>query len=132
MSPKMDLLLDQESRVALGRCLRQLREMVTPPLSQKQAASELHISASTLCQVEHGNQEPSLQLIRYAARLYKVHPNTILGVIFMQEFYMKEFDPEGYLLAEAAGVVRVQDALPPEQRRVARERLRTLGYERIE
>ena len=44
---------------------------------------------------------------------------------------MKEFDPEGYMLAEAAGAVRVQDALTPDQRVAARERLRRLGYEKI-
>ena len=103
---------------------------IDPPMTQKQAAIDLKIRQSTLCQVEHGNQEPPLELIRSAARLYKVHPNTILGVIYMQEFYMKEFDPEGYMLAEAAGAVRVQDALTPEQRQEAREKLENLGYQK--
>ena len=105
--------------------------MVDPPLTQKQAASKLNIVQSTLCNVENAKREPTLELIRSAARLYRVHPNTILGVIYVQEFYMKEFDPDGYLLAEAAGAVRVTDALTPEQRQMARDKLQRLGYEKI-
>lgn len=131
MSPKNTLLLDGESQVALARCFRELRIAIDPPMTQKQAALDLKIPQSTLCQVEKGNQEPSLELIRSAARLYQVHPNTILGVIYMHEFYMKALDPEGYMQAEAAGAVGVQDALTPEQRQAARERLRRLGYEKI-
>lgn len=105
--------------------------MVDPPLTQKQAAAKLNIIPSTLCNVEKAKREPTLELIRSAARLYGVHPNTILGVIYVQEFYMKEFDPEGYMLAEAAGAVRVADALTPEQRQLARYKLQRLGYEKI-
>ena len=105
--------------------------MVDPPLIQTHAASKLNIVQSTLCNVENAKREPTLELIRSAARLYRVHPNTILGVIYVQEFYMKEFDPDGYLLAEAAGAVRVTDALTPEQRQMARDKLQRLGYEKI-
>ena len=131
MSPKNILPLDDESGAALARCLKQLRLAASPQLNQKEAASKLGVSPSTLSEIEHGNQEPTLQLIRNAAQLYKVHPNTILGVIYMQEFYMKEFDPEGYMLGEAAGAVRLQDALTPEQRQEAREKLEKLGYQKL-
>ena len=132
MSPKNILPLDNGSLAALALCFRELRLAVRPPLKQKDAAAELGILASSLCQVENGNQEPSLQLIRKAAQLYKVHPNVILGVIYMQEFYMKEFDPEGYLMAEAAGAVRIGDALTPEERRIARNKLNQIGYDKIQ
>lgn len=132
MPKKPDLLLDRATAVALAACLRQLRITADPPLTQKAAAGVLGISPTTLCQVEKGNQEPSLQLIRTAAKLYKVHPNVILGVIYMQEFCMEELDPEGYLMAEASGAIRVGDVLTPEQRLYARERLHSLGYKRIE
>lgn len=127
MSPKRELSLDQSSKIALGRCLRELREMAD--LNQKMAASELGISPTSLCHIEQGEQEPRLQFIRKAARLYKVHPNTILGVIYLQEFYMEEFDPEGYLLAAAAGAVQLRQALNPQRRRYVQEQLKRLGYE---
>ncbi len=125
MSPRLSL--DRSSKIALGHCLAELRERVG--LNQKQAAEDLGISRASLCNIEKGDHEPGLQFIRRAARLYRVHPNTILGVIYLQEFYMEEFDPEGYLLAAAASAIQVREALNPQQRRGLEDRLRRLGYE---
>jgi len=97
-----------------------------PEFTQAQVARDLGISAATLSSIETGKAEPSLGLIHLAARLYQVHPNVILGVV-----YMREFELEGNLFAEAAGVIRVEDVLSPEDRRRARERLQRLGYESI-
>ena len=120
------LLLEPRLRVALGACLKALREWIEPKLTQRAAAAQLGVSPATLSQIEKGNAEPSLGLIHHAARLYQVHPNVILGVVYMQEFEL-----EHNLIAEAAGVVRVEDVLRVGDRVRARELLERLGYEPI-
>ena len=106
--------------------MRSLRESPPPGRSQKEAAKALGVAAPTLSQIENGKAEPGLEFIHRAARLYEVHPNVILGVIYMREF---EFDE--VLAAEAAGILRVEHVLKAGDRESARRRLRGLGYGRF-
>ena len=123
---KKELLLDEETRRALGACLRALR--TAAHLSQERAGERIGVSQTTLCHYETGKYEPSLRAIHQAAVTYNVHPNVILGIIYRQEFFFDGLDPGGYLSAEAAGVVRIQDALKPEERAMIRRRLVEVGY----
>ena len=125
MSRKKSLLLSDDLRKALGRCLRNLRESKRPGISGAKVAKELGVSPATLCDYENGNAEPGLGFIHIVAREFKVHPNVILGVT-----HMKEFDFSGALDAEVAGVLRVQDILSPEVIANGRAELERLGYER--
>ena len=120
------LLLSADLRVALGVCLRNLREIKKPELSAAKVAKELGVSPATLCEIEKGRSEPSLALIHIAAKFFTVHPNVILGVA-----HMKEFDFDSPLDAEAIGLIRLQDVLPPDVIVTLRDQLQRLGYQQI-
>jgi transcriptional regulator with XRE-family HTH domain len=124
MAKSKELMLSEEYRRILGRCLRELREYAFGKKTQEQVAKDdLGVSQSTLCEYETGRREPSLGFIHRAARAYGVHPNVILGVI-----HMREFPIEATLDGEAASVFDISQAMKPEQLKEVRDLMQRLGY----
>ena len=126
MARTKNLFLSDDLRKALGVCLRNLRKSKKPNLSMSKVATELGVSAATLCDYENGKREPGLGFIHIVAREFKVHPNVILGVV-----HMKEFDFAGAIDAEAVGLIRLQDLLDPDDVANVRTALECLGYKRV-
>lgn len=64
-----------QRQIVFGRYLRDLRERVRPPLTQKQVADEFHINLSD---IERGERSASVELLIKLAKKYNVPVEDIL------------------------------------------------------